>query len=152
MIPMSFFSEAVQQLKNLSPDATPIWGEMSPQHMVEHVVGSWRISNGNAKANIVTDEEYRKKAMTFLMSDMPYEKNIPNPIFSKGLPPLRKPSYENAVKQLEQEIHDFFAYWEQEKPATEIHPVFGKLTFDQWLRFQTKHMSHHLRQFGIHIE
>jgi len=30
-----------------------------------------------------------------------------------------------------------------------MHPVFGSLDTNGWLIFQTKHMTHHLTQFGL---
>jgi hypothetical protein len=30
-----------------------------------------------------------------------------------------------------------------------IHPVFGKMTTAQWLRWAYLHTDHHLRQFGV---
>ncbi len=29
------------------------------------------------------------------------------------------------------------------------HPVFGKLTKEQWSKATWKHLDHHLRQFGV---
>jgi hypothetical protein len=30
-----------------------------------------------------------------------------------------------------------------------VHPMFGKMTADQWGRSMWKHLDHHLRQFGV---
>jgi Protein of unknown function (DUF1569) len=31
----------------------------------------------------------------------------------------------------------------------EIHPVFGKMTKEQWSKATWKHLDHHLQQFGV---
>jgi hypothetical protein len=31
----------------------------------------------------------------------------------------------------------------------EKHPVFGKLTKEQWSKATWKHIDHHLKQFGV---
>ena len=145
----AFFLAVPDRLRTIDPDMKPIWGSMSPQHMVEHLVGSWRISNGRAKINTVLQPEEIEKRRVFLFSDQPYERNIQNPVFREGLPALRKPSLAAAIDQLEDEMHEFFKYHEAHPGAIETHPVFGDLDYEGWLIFQTKHMGHHLAQFGL---
>lgn len=86
---------------------------------------------------------------TFLFSVEPYKKNLMNPIFSNGLPPLRKENLEAAVKQIIDEMWQFFEYHEEHPKAIFTHPVFGELDREGWLTFQRKHMSHHLKQFDV---
>jgi hypothetical protein len=33
--------------------------------------------------------------------------------------------------------------------ANHAHPIFGKMSCAQWLRWGYLHMDHHLRQFGV---
>jgi hypothetical protein len=117
--------------------------------MVEHLVGSWRISNGNARVKPMLSEEEIEQRRSFLFSDRPYERNIPNPVFKDGAPPLRKTDLAAAIDQLEQEMNDFFDYHAEHPGAIEVHPVFGALDQEGWLTFQRKHMTHHLLQFGL---
>jgi len=145
----AFFLGLPARLRSLSPESKPLWGNMSAQQMVEHLVGSWRISNGRAKAVPMLSEAETKTRRDFLFSDKPYEKHVANPIFAKGLPPLRKPSLAAAIDQLEDEMDAFFTYHELHPNAIEVHPVYGALDREAWLNFQTKHMQHHLAQFGL---
>ena len=147
--PKAYFLAIPDQLRALHPNAKPAWGLMSPQHIVEHFVGTWRISNGRAKVPVMMKGEELEKRRVFLFSDEPYAKNITNPIFGDGLAPLRKPNYAAAIDQLEDEMLAFFEYHEANPEAIESHPVFGDLDFDGWLIFQQKHMGHHLSQFGL---
>ena len=32
---------------------------------------------------------------------------------------------------------------------TSLHPVFGELNFEEWVLLHYKHVTHHLRQFGL---
>lgn len=145
----AFFLRCIDQMRLLDEDQRPIWGSMSPQHMVEHIVGSWRISNGRARVGLLIKGDELIKRRDFLFSDTPYERNIPNPTFAKGAPPLRKPSLASAIDQLEDEMMAFFAYHETHPGAIEMHPVFGELDYQGWLIFQGKHMKHHMMQFGL---
>ncbi|MBT3648458.1 MAG: DUF1569 domain-containing protein [Flavobacteriales bacterium] len=146
----SFFISTIGKLRGLKEDSEPSWGRMTPQHMVEHIVGSWRISNGRARIPVKLEGEELQKRRDFLFSDMPYRRNIQNPIFKDGeLPKLRKPSLEAAINQLDDEMTAFFEYHDNNPGAIENHPVFGALNFDEWMLFQTKHMKHHLEQFDV---
>jgi hypothetical protein len=145
----SFFRSTITMLRSLNDDTKPQWGSMTPQHMVEHLVGSWRVSNGNAKVQAIFQGDDLVKRRDFLFSALPYEKNIPNPVFRNGLQPLRKPSLTSAIDQLELEMDCFFSYYKAQPEATAVHPVFGELDFNGWLLFQTKHMQHHLEQFNL---
>lgn len=136
-------------LRTLDQNQRPVWGKMTPQHLVEHLVGSWRISNGRARVKCIFEGEELEKRRSFLLSDAPYAKNITNPVQGDGLAPLRKPSLEAAILQLEDEMHAFFKHFEENPNAIEMHPVFGELDYDGWVSFQHKHMSHHLSQYQL---
>lgn len=145
----AYFLSVPAKLRSLSADDQPRWGSMSLQHMVEHVVGSWRISNGRTRVKPLLSDEETKQRRAFMFSDTPYPQNLANPMFKEGLPPLRKASLEAAIEQLEDEINAFFNYHDSHPDALETHPIYGALDFDGWMTFQTKHMGHHLKQFGL---
>jgi oxepin-CoA hydrolase / 3-oxo-5,6-dehydrosuberyl-CoA semialdehyde dehydrogenase len=144
-----YFLSIPEKLRQLSPEAKPLWGLMSPQHMVEHVIGTWRISNGRARVTKIFHPELLEKRRNFLFSEDEYERNIPNPVFGNGLQDHRKESLSASIDQLESEIQAFFQYHEENPMVMENHPVFGALDTEGWILFQKKHMSHHLAQFGI---
>lgn len=144
-----YFLSLPDILRQLHPKAKPLWGLMSPQHMVEHLVGTWRISNGRSRVTNIVQMEALEQRRAFLFSDKVYEKNISNPVLGNGLQPLRKKSLADAIDQLENEMTAFFSYHESNPGQIENHPVFGALDFEGWLIFQAKHMGHHLAQFGL---
>jgi len=43
-------------LNHLKVDAKPLWGKMSPQHMVEHLILTFRICNGTKEVEIITED------------------------------------------------------------------------------------------------
>lgn len=146
----AFFLKSTELLRTLKEDQEPLWGSMSPQHMVEHLVGSWRISNGRARVPQMLSDDDIETRRVFLFSDKPYAKNIPNPTVKvQGNAPLRKESLSAAIDQLQDEMNSFFEYHASNTDAQEMHPVFGILDEKGWLLFQTKHMTHHMMQFGL---
>lgn len=137
------------QLRTLDPEAKAAWGIMTPQHMVEHLVSTWMISNGRFRVKEALSPEEIAKRREFLFSDTPYAKSITNPVQGDGLQKLRKSSLAEAIDQLEREMKTFFEYHNQHPDAIETHPVFGPLDREGWLIFQAKHMGHHMAQFGL---
>lgn len=142
--------DLTEVLNKLHEDSLPLWGHLTPQHMMEHVVSSWRVSNGNATAGLAIPQGKLQEHVEFLYSDRAFERNIKNPVLPpEGLWPLRKKSLDDAKKQLLNEVSDFFQYFDANPKAIPMHPLFGPLDKDGWLRFQRKHMQHHFRQFGM---
>ncbi len=147
---MEFFKKTVpESLEKLNEDTERVWGTMSPQAMVEHLVGTWMISNGRAKVDLAVPEDSLPKRRAFLFSDKEYARGIPNPVFGGKEQPLRKPDLSAAKEALLKEIDRFFEHHEENPGLIYTHPVFGDLDFEGWLTFQKKHMGHHLRQFGL---
>lgn len=145
-----FETKVPKALAQLSPDTQPQWGILNAQAMLEHVIGSWRISNGKAEAQQAVSDEELPKYREFLFSEQTFEPNVKNPIMPESEPPhLRKPDLESAKEQLQQEIADFFDYHRQNPGIQPVHPVFGPMDEEGWLIFQEKHMRHHFKQFGI---
>ncbi len=146
-----FFKQEVPALlDNLEPFTAPKWGILNAQAMIEHLVGSWRISNGKAQAEQVTPEDQLPKYREFLFSDQPFQPHVKNPVMPENeAPALRKKDLKAAKAQLKQEIQDFFSYHEANPEEKPIHPVFGPLDAEGWLQFQYKHMRHHFWQFGL---
>lgn len=136
-------------LRTLDQSQRPVWGKLTPQHLVEHLVGSWRISNGRARVKCVFEGDELEKRRAFLFSDVPYAKNITNPVQGDGLAPLRKLNLEAAITQLEDEMNTFFEYFKENPNAIEVHPAFGDLDYNGWVEFQYKHMRHHLSQYQL---
>lgn len=137
-------------LKDLSPDAKPLWGGMNAQQMVEHLVLSVEISNGKRDLPVHTEKEKVEKIRNIvLLSDRPLGRDFKNP----ALPPvpllLVYKDIEEAKQVLRQSIELFIHYFRNNIETTRIHNMFGPLDYHQWLWFHYKHFLHHLMQFGL---
>jgi hypothetical protein len=53
---------------------------------------------------------------------------------------------EAAIAQLQNTVAAFF---ESNPHPTTIHPVFGPLSFDEWILLHYKHVTHHWNQFEL---
>lgn len=138
-------------IQNANPSTTPVWGKMNFQQMVEHVTDFFRVSTQKQHYPFVSPPEHLPKLKEFLMSDKQFRENTKAPasIIGEEPFPLRYATTGEAVNELAAEVNDFFQLYNDEPDATAVHPVFGELNFDEWIRLHYKHVTHHLRQFGL---
>jgi len=138
-------------LKNISADAKANWGKMNAQQMVEHVAAFFMVSSERIKFDLVTPEEHLPKYREFLFSDKQFRENTkaPGSVIGEEPLPLRYGSYEEAIHKLHDAVNDFEMHFKTDPDKKTTHPVFGPLCFDEWVLLHYKHVTHHLRQFGI---
>ncbi len=145
-----FKKELIDKLNTLTPNTKPNWGIMSAQHFVEHIIGAWLISNGRFAIDRKNSKEEMKERREFLFSNKEFPKGFDRPDAPKGkLPQLRKANLQEAIESLKVEIERFFNYHQSHPNVKPVHPIFGELSKDEWLLFQSKHIKHHLKQFNL---
>lgn len=130
----------------LQPYSPAIWGTMTPQEMVEHLIRQVQYTNGKRVAFCeVTEEQARINKQAAIFSPMELPKNL---ILQKDPDKLNFPELTTAIHQLMTELHDFDQYFS--KPGTiAIHGGFGPMNYEEWIIWHSKHFSHHLKQFGV---
>lgn len=138
-------------LKNISPDTHAKWGKMNAQQMIEHVTAFFNISTEKITFDLITPEEHLPKFKEFLLSDKPFRENTKAPASVLGEEPLpiRNKSYEEAMTKLIESVYFFEVYFKDTPQRKTLHPVFGSLNFEEWVLLHYKHITHHLRQFGV---
>lgn len=141
----------LEQFKKLTPDRVPVFGLMTAQHMVEHVCITFSLSNGRREIPQTTPERLANITKRRLLeSDMAFPKGFKAPVLPENETlPYQYDSLDAAIDALEKEI-DAFEEWFQKNPESRpVHPVMGPLTYDEWQVFHSKHLTHHLEQFGL---
>jgi len=141
----------LDRFRKLTPDTAPAFGLMTAQHMVEHVCLTFSMSNGRMEIAQTTPERLANITKRRLLeSDMAFPKGFKAPILPENETlPYQYESLNAAIDVLEEEI-DAFEGWFQHYPGSRpIHPVMGPLTYDEWQVFHSKHLTHHLEQFGV---
>jgi hydroxymethylglutaryl-CoA reductase len=138
-------------LNQLKVDAKPLWGKMSPQHMVEHLKLAVNISNGTQNVEVFTEERMIPIQKRFLLSSRPLPKLFINPAIGENLLPLEFNDIDSAKDALVNEIKKYEDFFNTNPDSTQAHPVFGKLNKHEWDVFHKKHFEHHFAQFGINI-
>lgn len=133
-------------LSALKPGATPIWGDMKPQQMIEHLIDQVAYTNGHKPPTLdVTVEEAKKSKQKWIYTDA----IIPRNIILGTLPEQYLYSdLKVAIEQLLKELSDFDDYYHT-PGITAIHGGFGPLTHSEWIIWHNKHFTHHFKQFGL---
>ena len=135
-------------LNGLSSTKTPLWGKMNAQEMVEHLSDMLMMSRGTGNFSIDVDAETIARRQQFLSSDKEMAKNIAVP-FTKEIIELRHDELELALDEFAEEWINFTEYYENNPSASVIHPYYGDLDFNLWLKMHDKHFMHHFKQFGL---
>jgi len=136
-------------LNKLDPHQKPLWGKMTPQHMVEHLIFALQMSNGKLKLECFNPPEKIPSLKRFLMSNRPMPKLFVNPVIGEELHPLECSSLEEAIGKLKKEIDDYVLFFENNPGAKSVNATFGVLIKEEWEVFHQKHFTHHLSQFGL---
>jgi len=138
----------LEKLGKLSTNSTPLWGNMSAQRMVEHLTDGINMSRGIGNHQLAVPTEKAEQLKQFLYSDKPMAQNIQVP-FALPNTPLRNDDLEDAIDEFTSTWVDYEEDKESESEKLAIHPFYGNLTREEWLKVHAKHFTHHFKQFGL---
>jgi len=141
--------DKIKLLGTLKSDTKQLWGKMTAQHMIEHLILAVRTSNGKLNVGCFNPPEKWPTLKRFLLSSRPLPKEFLNPIIGENLLPIEYKNLDEAIKILSQEVDDYYEYFEENPDALLLNPTFGELNKAEWDVFHEKHFTHHLSQFGI---
>lgn len=147
---MNNLIDELNKLDKLSEGTKALWGMMTPQHMIEHLVLTFRISSKKMEVECITPPERIPLMKKILMSDRPLPKGFKNPVMGEGLVDLMFPNLNTAKKELKKEMEDYINFFDKNPDAEILNPTFGNLNKTEWEQFHRKHMKHHFQQFGIY--
>jgi oxepin-CoA hydrolase/3-oxo-5,6-dehydrosuberyl-CoA semialdehyde dehydrogenase len=140
---------ALSYLDKLHAETKPLWGSMSAQGMVEHLTDMLNMANGTAPDNaLLIPAEKVESMQRFLESDKEMMRNIDVP-FAPKIRKLRHEELELAVDEFVDAWMTFEEHFESNPGLKVNHPFYGELTYEQWIRLNQKHLTHHFSQFGL---
>jgi|JI10StandDraft_1071094.scaffolds.fasta_scaffold115335_2 hypothetical protein len=143
--------EFMQHIHSLTADSPSRWGKMNAWEMIEHLSDFFRVSTGQLVFPLAVPEEHLPKYREFIYSEKAFRENTKAPanVLGENPLPLRNSDFVSAVKVLQENLDDFFKFFEKDPSQQTMHPAFGMLNFEDWVRLHYKHVTHHLRQFGL---
>jgi oxepin-CoA hydrolase/3-oxo-5,6-dehydrosuberyl-CoA semialdehyde dehydrogenase len=139
----------LQRLDQLNGDSKAKFGILTPQHMVEHLTISLKLSVGKIPIPVFEPNEKqlaRKQALLF--TDIPFPQGVKAPGLPDTLLELRYPDLETAKAALITSWDAYQLLFKENPTLQTLHPGFGPLNYTEWELFNAKHMDHHLGQFG----
>lgn len=147
MFVKSSLEDILPLLNKLNDQEKPLWGSLTPQGMVEHLTDTLKIASGEIKQKLVIPSEKIESMQRFLETDKEMVRNIEVPFAPKERV-LRNESISDAIDEFAEQWIAFEEHFENEE-TTELHPFYGDLNFDQWKKLNSKHLTHHFKQFSL---
>ena len=140
----------ISKLDNLKELTTPVFGIMSPQHMVEHITLTLKLSSGRIKILEFEPSENQLTQKNILLNTaIEFPRGINAPGLEGTLLALKNDSLVASVDQLLESLEYYNQYFSENPDSKPIHPRFGKLNHEEWEKFHAKHFKHHFSQFEI---
>jgi len=143
-------AEVLRRLKDVSPESARRWGRMSAPQMVCHLADAFRMALGEKAVGHVPGLLNRTIVKWIaLYAPVRWPPGIlTRPEIDQELAGGTKPGdFATDVAQVEA----FAALMTAPRAAFNWppHPIFGRMSEGDWLRWGYLHMDHHLRQFGV---
>jgi Protein of unknown function (DUF1569) len=142
-------SDTIKLLNHLKPEQKPLWGKMTPQHMVEHLYKTVQASINEINLNVFTEERKIPILKRIFLGEKPLPKEFMNPAIGPELLTLEFKDLNNAINELENVQKRYKQFFLNNPSIRTAHPIFGYLTKEEWDVFHQKHFKHHLAQFSI---
>ncbi|MCX6315646.1 MAG: DUF1569 domain-containing protein [Bacteroidetes bacterium] len=136
--------EIIDRINQLTTSTSPLWGKMTVSQMLAHLqvpigvaLGTHTVK-GNWLMRLIMPL-FKKK----LYDDTPWKKSLPTDktFITSGT--------EKDFQLEKMHLLDMVERFSEKSIVSEQHPIFGKLTREQWSKATWKHIDHHLRQFGV---
>jgi hypothetical protein len=137
-------TEIINRLNKLSSQTQNKWGKMNVAQMLAHVQVPMGVALGT---HTVKGNWLMKLILPFFKKNLYDEKP-----WKQGLPTDKTFVMTGQSKDFEKEkgsLLDMINRFTDSNMINEKHPVFGKLTKEQWSKATWKHIDHHLKQFGV---
>lgn len=138
-----------QRIQGLHENTQAKFGILTPQHMVEHLILTLKMSIGRIPIpEFIPTEKQLAQKQALLFTELPFPQGIKAPGLPDSLLDLRFADLETAKTELIKSWDAYQGLFQENQTKQTTHPRFGLLNFEEWERFHAKHLEHHLSQFG----
>lgn len=136
--------ELIERINRLTPETERKWGKMNVAQMLAHLQMQIEVAYGTriVKGNLLM------KLMVPLFKKSLYNEKP----WKSGLPTDKSFITTGESKDFETEKNKLLGLVEKISETAirdTPHPIFGKMTKEQWSNATWKHLDHHLKQFGV---
>jgi hypothetical protein len=136
--------EMLDRINKLAAQSKSNWGKMNVAQMLAHV----QVPMGVALGTHTVKGNWLMKLILPLFKKNLYDEKP----WKQGLPTDKTFVMTGLDKDFVKEktqLLDKINRFTESNMINEKHPVFGKLTKEQWSKATWKHLDHHLKQFGV---
>lgn len=140
--------DIVTRIQSLSPQTPQLWGKMNGAQMMAHVSGVLELALGDRVEPPTTKWKFKllkPLIKRMVLSEKPYKKGLPT---GDNFVVSDEKAFAAEQKRII-ELVERFAKQGEQGITQHPHPIFGKLSAEEWSKNQWKHLDHHLRQFGV---
>jgi hypothetical protein len=140
--------EILRRLGTIGPSSQRRWGKMTVAEMICHLSDALLVAVGEKHPKSVSNW-FSRTGMKWiaLRTSMKWPhgvQTVPECMAGGGgTPPAEM---ERDLRELRGLIDRFTR--QPRDFELQLHPIFGRLTEEEWMRWGYLHMDHHLRQFG----
>ena len=141
--------EVIERLSRLSMDSPRQWGRMTAHQMICHLSDAFRGMMGE-KPVAASGTMIHRTVLKWLALRAPikWPKGYrTRPEMDQEIGGTSPTDFELDRKELERLVRRFTA--KQRDYEFLPHPIFGRMSEEELLRWGYLHMDHHLRQFGL---
>ena len=136
-------------LKVLHEDTKPEWGSMTALQMLEHLIITLKLSQGEVDVATVTSSDQHDGIKAFLLGDQLFPKHAKFPITDEELQKWKVSSLAEAKEKLINEIRIYLEFVQEQPEFLANHPYAGPMSSNELVVFHKKHFMHHFTQFGL---
>jgi hypothetical protein len=142
-------AELVTRLRNMRPDCIQQWGRMTAHQMVCHLSDTFRMALGQKHVGDASSPATRT-VIKWMALYVPLQWRpgiVTVPEVDQNVGGTRPGTFDADLNEAERLLtmvasRAGSATWPD-------HPVFGRMSEADWLRWAYLHTDHHLRQFGL---
>ena len=137
------------KLATIPEDAKPLWGKMNRAQLYGHLAMVMKHMLGNGpgvpyRGNFVTRHIFRHLIVNGI-KEIPHNIRLPKP---KGMDKMPEPPTAT-LAEVEAALDAYLTAVEKGTVPQAMHPFFGPLTTNEWMKFHHAHFKHHCKQFGV---
>ena len=139
-------TEILTRLVRVQPDSPRQWGKMTSHQMLCHLSDAFRMVSGE-RATKSRETWFAHTVMKWLAlkAPMQWPHGIKTgPEADQEIGGTKPVEFARDRAECEALIHRFVAGRQLTR-----HPMFGAMSYDEWMRWGYLHCDHHLRQFGV---
>ena len=136
--------EVLARIRKLNADRAPLWGKLTASRMLAHISDQIRMGLGDVPARRGSGPLSVWPVNYLMIHVVPWPHGSKGPVEAFTTKPA---TWDTDIEQLLALIGRFCD--KQQQKTWPEHPMFGRLSGKDWAALSYKHLTHHLRQFGV---